>query len=109
MHAALAITLAALGAIFRAFPALCPCEPRPARGEMQALHCCGCSDSRSQLLDLLKSAIRKYNTGICLYVEVKTDLIFSETSSYPAKINTPAQPRPDTFVPRRARARASGK
>ena len=32
-------TLAALGAIFGAFPALCPCEPRLPRGEMQAVPC----------------------------------------------------------------------
>ena len=30
-------TLAALGAIFHAFPALCPCELRLSRGEMQAV------------------------------------------------------------------------
>ena len=37
VHAALAMpaTLAALGAIFQAFPALCPCEPRLPHGEMQ--------------------------------------------------------------------------
>ena len=46
MHAALAITLAALGAIFHAFPALCPCEPRPPRGEMQAVPCGARSDTR---------------------------------------------------------------
>ena len=34
VHAALVmhVTLAALGAIFQAFPALCPCEPRLPRG-----------------------------------------------------------------------------
>ena len=39
LHAAIATTLPALGAIFQAFPALCPCEPRPPRGEMQAVPC----------------------------------------------------------------------
>ena len=41
VHAALAIpaTLAALGATFQAFPALCPCEPRLPRGDMQAVPC----------------------------------------------------------------------
>ena len=39
VHAALAMhaTLAALGAIFQAFPALYPCEARPPRREMQAV------------------------------------------------------------------------
>ena len=41
VHAALAMpaTFAALGAIFQAFPALCPCEPLLPRGEMQAVPC----------------------------------------------------------------------
>ena len=41
VHAALAMhaTLVALGAIFKAFPALCPSEPRLPRGEMQAVPC----------------------------------------------------------------------
>ena len=46
MHAALAITLAARGAIFQAFPVLCPCEPRPPHGEMQAVPCGARSDTR---------------------------------------------------------------
>ena len=50
-HAALAMpaTLAALGAIFQAFPALCPCEPRLPRGEMQAVPCGG-ARSNTRLL-----------------------------------------------------------
>ena len=48
VHAALAMpaTLAALGAIFQAFPALCPCEPRLPRGEMQAVPCGARSNAR---------------------------------------------------------------
>ena len=48
VHAALAMhaALAALGAIFQAFPALCPCEPRPPRGEMQAVSCGARSNTR---------------------------------------------------------------
>ena len=63
MHAALPIILAALAAIFRAFSALCLCEPRPPRGEMQAVPCGARSDaaeqpaSSSQPLDLLKSPL----------------------------------------------------
>ena len=47
-HAALAMpaTLAALGAIFQAFPAVCPCEPRLPRGETQAVPCGACSNTR---------------------------------------------------------------
>ena len=48
VHAALVMpaTLAALGAIFQAFPALCPCEPRLPRGEMQAVPCGARSNTR---------------------------------------------------------------
>ena len=55
MHAALAITLAALGAIFQAFPALCPCEPRPPHREMQAVPCGPRSDTRLLGLPLAAS------------------------------------------------------
>ena len=48
VHAALAMpaTLAALGVIFKTFPALCPCEPRLPRGEMQAVPCDARSNTR---------------------------------------------------------------
>ena len=41
VHAALVMhaTLAALGTIFQAYPALCPCEPRRPLGDMQAVSC----------------------------------------------------------------------
>ena len=45
MHA----TLAALGVIFQAFPALCPWEPRLPRGEMQAVPCGARSNTRLYL------------------------------------------------------------
>ena len=38
--------LAALGAIFQAFPALYPCETRLPRGEMQAVPCGARSNTR---------------------------------------------------------------
>ena len=48
VHAALAMPaiLTALGAIFQAFPALCPYEPRLPRGEMQAAPCGARSNTR---------------------------------------------------------------
>ena len=48
VHAVLEMptTLAALGAIFQAFPALCPCELRLPRGEMQAMPCGAGSNTR---------------------------------------------------------------
>ena len=47
VHAALAMhaTLAALGTICQATPALCPCEPRRPCGEMQAVPCGAPSDT----------------------------------------------------------------
>ena len=83
VHAALAMpaTLAALGAIFQAFSALCPCEPRLPRGEMQAVPCAARSNTR--LLPASTSqppagirSVRKYSTGICLFALVKTVLTF---------------------------------
>ena len=84
VHAALAMpaTLAALGAIFQAFPALCPCEPRLPRGEMEAMTCGARSNTR-----LLPAAtfqpppagirsVRNYNTGISIFVELKAVLTF---------------------------------
>ena len=46
MHAALAITFAALGAIFQTSPTLFPCERRPPRGEIQVVPCRASSDTR---------------------------------------------------------------
>ena len=79
VHAALAMmaTLAALGANFQACPALCPCEPRLLRGKMQAVPCGARSNtwllpaSTSQPPAGIRS-VRKYNTGVCLFVQVKT-------------------------------------
>ena len=52
VHAALAMhaTLAALGNIFQAYPALCPCEPRWPLGDMQAVSCGARSRQYSPLL-----------------------------------------------------------
>ena len=55
MHASLAITRAALGGIFQALPSLCSCEPRPPRGEMQAVSCGTRSDTRLLGLPLAAS------------------------------------------------------
>ena len=83
-HAARAMPaiLAVLGAIFQAVPSLCPCEPRLPRGEMQAVPCGTCSNTR--LLPASSSqpppagirSVRKYNTGICLFVQLNTVLTF---------------------------------
>ena len=83
VHAALAMpaTLAALGAILQAFPALCPCEPRLPRGD-QAVPCGARSNTRlppastSQPSPAGIRSVRKYNTGICLFVQAKTVLTF---------------------------------
>ena len=83
VHAALAMpaALAVLCAIFQAFPALRPFEPRLPRGEMQAVPCDARSNTR--LLQASTSqpsagirSVRKYNTGIYLFVQVKTVLTF---------------------------------
>ena len=84
VHAALAMpdTLAALGVIFQAFPALYPWEPRLPRGEMQAVPCGARSNTR-----LLPAStpqpppagihyVRKYNTRIYIFIQVKTVLTF---------------------------------
>ena len=92
MHAALAMpaTVAALSAIFQAFPALCPCEPRLPRGEMQPAPCGVRSNTRlisasiSQPPPAGIRSVRKYNTGICPFVQYKRSL-HSDTSSYPAR------------------------
>ena len=86
VHAALAMpaTLAALGAMFQASPALCPCEPRLPHGEIQAVPCGARSNTRllpastSQLPPAGIRSVRKYNTGICLFVQVKTVLTFGQ-------------------------------
>ena len=82
MLRAVPATLAALGAIFQAFLALCPCEPRLPRGEMQVVPCG--ARSNTQLLPASTSqpppagirSVLKYDTGICLFVQVKTVLTF---------------------------------
>ena len=52
LHAALAMhaNLAALGTIFQAYRALCPCEPRRPLGDMQAVSCGARSRRYSRLL-----------------------------------------------------------
>ena len=73
VHAALALhaTLAALSAIFQAFPAPCPCEARLPRGEIQTVPCGAHSntrllaDSTSQPPPASIRFVRKYNTGMC--------------------------------------------
>ena len=84
-----------LGAIFQAFPALCSCEPRLTRGEVQAVPCGARSNTRllpastSQPSPAGIRSVRKYNAGICLFVQVKTVLTFGHVS-YPAReINRP--------------------
>ena len=81
VHAAFAMaaTVAALGAIFQAFPALCPCESRLPRGEMQAVPCGARFNTR--LLPASTSQpwhplCPENDTGICLLVQVKTVLVF---------------------------------
>ena len=107
MHATLAThasldTLAALGVIFQAFPALCPCEPRRPLGKMQVVPGGARSDTRllpgptSQPPPVDIRSVRKCTTGIFIY-DVNTILIFSDTSSYPARKETPAHPHPDAF------------
>ena len=113
MHAALAITLASLGAIFQAFPALCPCEPRPPRGELQTGPCGARSDTRLLGLPLAASQSARIcypeiKTWICLYIEVKAVFVLSDMYSYPAKINTLALPHPDAFAHASSSARPRG-
>ena len=99
VHAALAMhaTLAALGTIFKASPALCTCEPRHPRGEMQAVPCGARSDTRlfpacgSQPRSAQIRPVRTY-----LILKSKRSLHFSDTSSYPARKKAPAHP--DAFA-----------
>ena len=79
LHSALAMpaTLAALDAVFQAFPALCPCEPRIPRGEMQAVPCGARSNDRllsPSAFELPPPAgirsVRKYIPG---YVEIMVE------------------------------------
>ena len=60
VHAALAMhaILAALGTIFQAYPALCPCEPRRPLGDMQAVSCGARSRQYSRLLPASSSQPR---------------------------------------------------
>ena len=75
VHAALAMlaTLAALGAIIQAFPALCPGEPRLPGEDVQVVPCGARSNTRllpastSQPHPTAIRSVGKYNTGI-LYV-----------------------------------------
>ena len=84
VHAALGMpdTFAAPGAIFQDFPALCRCEPCLPRGEMQTVPCGARSKTRlfpastSQPPPADSCSVRKYDTGICLFVQVKTVLTF---------------------------------
>ena len=79
MHAALAMpaTLAALGALFQAFHALCPCEPRLPRGEMTTVPRVASYNPRLLPASTSQSSpagvryVRKYNTGVCVFYEVK--------------------------------------
>ena len=109
--------LAALGAIFQAFPALCHCEPNLPRGAMQAVPCGAHSNtwllpaSTSQPSPAGICSVRKYCTGICVFVRVKTVLTFDHGwIPRKRKINPPSQPRPQTLslLPDRAAARAAG-
>ena len=96
--------LAALGVFFQDFPVLCPFEPRRPREEMQAVPRGARSDTRllpastSQPPPVDIRSVRKYNTGVCRDVKVKTVLIISDMSSYPARKETPAHPHPDAFA-----------
>ena len=92
VYAALAMlaTLAALGAIFKAFPALCPCELRLPRGEMQTVPCGARSNSRL----LLASTSQPSTAGIRYVGNLIPGYVFlckqqrslhSDTSSYPAR------------------------
>ena len=91
-RAALAMpaTLAAVGTDFQYFPALCPCEPRLPRGEMQAVLCGARSNTRllpastSQPLPAGMRIVQKNNTGVCVMFKLKRCL-HQGTSSYPAR------------------------
>ena len=92
VHAALAMpaTLAPLGAIFQAFPALCPCEPRLPREEMQAVLCGVRSNTRhlpastTQPL-LLASALSGNMRPRYVFLFKQKRSLHSDTSSYPAR------------------------
>ena len=66
------------------------CKPCPVA--LVPIH--GCFRPPPPSLLLLTSALSGSNTGICLYVEVTTVLIFSDASSYPARKETPVHPHP---------------
>ena len=113
MHA----TLAALGTIFQASPALCPCEPRRPRGEMQAVPCGARSDTR--LLPASSSlsqsgqirSVQTYNASIYMFIyiyilKVKTVLAFlGHVQLFPKKRGTGSPGRfrscPDERAPPR--------
>ena len=99
------------------FPALCPCEPRLPRGEMQAVPYGARSNtwllraSTSQPPPAIIRAVRKYITGICVFVDSKTVLTFGHVElPRKRKTNTPGQPCPQmlSLLPRRATARTTG-
>ena len=95
---------------FPSFPALCPCEPRLPRGEMQAVPCGARSNTR--LLPASTSqppaGIRSvWNTSVIpgyVFFSSKNDPYIRTRLVTPQKqnINTPGQPRPqptDAFAP----------
>ena len=65
-----------------ASPAQCPCEPRRPRGELQAVPCGTCSDIRLlpasgvQPRSAQIRHVRRYNTRLNAYFNVKTVLTF---------------------------------
>ena len=118
VHAALAMpaALAALGAIFQAFPALCPCEPRLPRGEMQAVPCGARSNTRLLLASTsqpppagIRSA-RKYNAGIYVFVQengpyIRTRLVTLQEKNKHTGSTTPT----DAFDPASTSGRPRGR
>ena len=81
VHAALAMpaALAALGAIFQAFLALCPCEHRLPRGEMQAVPC----GARSNTRLLPASTSQPPPAGIRFVRKYTTEMSFCSSKNGP--------------------------
>ena len=117
VHAALAMPapLAALGAIFQAFPPLRPCEPRLRRGEMQAVPCGARSNTRllpastSQPPPAGTRFVRKYNTGMYLYSSkngpyIRTRLVTPQEKNKQTGSTTPT----DAFAPASTSGRPLG-
>ena len=100
MHA----TLAALGTILSPIrsgpssPALCLCEPRRPRGEMQAVPCGARSDTRllpasgAQPRPAQTRSVRAYNPRLNVYFKVKTVLTFLGHVRLSRKKEAPAHP-----------------